>query len=373
MATLLRELLTNPNDRAAAGRAVRGDRRSQQPPAIKQDAARQDVWADWQDSRDVMAFTLGSGASASAPRLVRSFGEMAACRPDVLVVKGFGLPVALALLYAQWRRARVVLWLTSPALPAGPVRLALSLVDAVVANTPATALAVERHGVPASRIFTLADAHDVSAFLNVPPSRAPVAAHRMICVGPLTPAAGVADFQSAVASWAEANPDRPVEIWWAGEGSLRGVLEAQPLPDGVSQRFLGVLDAPARAAAFAQCGLLVLPSLNGDWGHVVPEAQAAGLPVLGSRRSHDVVHQVRDGLTGWRFDPFSPESVYTCLDQALRASCAELDRMRAAGRDALLQGSQVACAPGVGGRMARIAAAVAQPPAAVDMMTGLRA
>lgn len=377
MAALLQNLLDNPNDRLAIDRAASGDRVARQSPA-----ASRDVWADWRDSRDLMAVTLASGTSASGtsasgtsasgtsasgalasnPRLVRSLGEMAACRPDVIVVKGFGVPAMLALLYSRWqRRTRVVLWPTSRVFPAGWGRLLLGLSDAVVASTPAMAGAVENHGVPASRIFTLADACDVSAFLDIPVSRPPAIAHRMICDGPLTPAAGVADFQSAVASWAEANPERAVEVWWAGEGSLRGVLEAQPLPGNVSQRFLGVLEAPARVAAFAECGLLVLPSLHGDWGHAVPEAQAAGLPVLGSRRSHDVVHQVEDGLTGWRFDPFSPESVYACLDQALRTPGAELDRMRAAGRAACRQGSQGAGALGVGARMARIAEVVAQP------------
>ena len=326
--------------------------------------ASQDVWAAWQDSRDLMAVTLASGAPKLDPRLVRSLGEMAACRPDVIVVKGFGMPALLALLFSQWqRRTRVVLWLTSRAFPAGWSRLLMGMFDAVVANTPAIAGKVEDHGIPASRIFILADTCDIAAFLDLQVSRPAAIAHRMICEGPLTPAAGVADFQSAVASWAEDNPDHAVEVWWAGEGSLRGVMEAQPLPDNVSQRFLGVLEAPARVAAFAQCGLLVLPSLHGDWGHAVPEAQAAGLPVLGSQRSHDVVHQVQDGLTGWRFDPFSPDSVYACLDQALRTPDAELNRMRSAGRAACLRSRQATDAPGVGARMTRIAAVVTQPPA----------
>jgi glycosyltransferase involved in cell wall biosynthesis len=344
----------------AGARAARGGPQPAEPgPAA--------LWAGWQDSRELMAITLDgpqpAESTTSGHRRVRSFSELSACRPDVVVVNGFGFQALLALLYSHWhRRTRVVLWLTSRAFPGAPDRLILNMVDAVVANTAVVAHEVELRGVPASRVFTLADAHDLSAFLDLPPSRDPAEAHRMIHVGALTPAAGVADFQSVVAAWAEEHRDRPVEIWWAGEGSLRGVLQAQPLPDHMTQRFLGPLDTNARAAAFAQCGLLVLPSLHSDWGQVVQEALAAGLPVLGSRRNHDVVQLVQNGVTGWRFDPFSPDSMHASLDLALQASCAELDRMRAAAREAGLRDNREAGAPGIAGQMARIVTAVAQRP-----------
>jgi glycosyltransferase involved in cell wall biosynthesis len=118
----------------------------------------------------------------------------------------------------------------------------------------------------------------------------------------------------------------------------------------------------------------VLPSLHSDWGQVVQEALAAGLPVLGSRRNHDVVQLVQNGVTGWRFDPFSPDSMHASLDLALQASCAELDRMRAAARAASLRDNREAGAPGIAGQMARIVAAVApRPQPQAELMAELQA
>ncbi len=49
---------------------------------------------------------------------------------------------------------------------------------------------------------------------------------------------------------------------------------------------------------FEQGGILVFPTLSDEWGLVVNEAMAAGLPVLGSRYSEAVEEMVETDVTG---------------------------------------------------------------------------
>jgi hypothetical protein len=344
-------------------------------------------WAAWHDSAEVMAIRMSAAGSPPAHRRMRSIAELQAFRPDMIVVRGFGYQTLPMLVQAQWKgRAAIVLWADAPSGPGLPPRtglgvadrLILKLADAVVCSTGAMASAVARRGVPVERIFTLTEPHDIAAFLTAPVARPEAVAHRLIHVGALTPQAGVADFQNGIANWADAHRDGTVEICWAGEGNLRRVLEAQPLPDNVVQRFLHPLDEASRADAFAQSGLLVLPSLRDDWdarhGQVVAEAMAAGLPVLGSSRCHDVVHWVREDVTGWLFDPFSPESMLRSLDVALQTSPATLDDMRQACRALCMERSAPGGPGGVAGQMTKLLAEILRSSKpSVGMLTEVQA
>ena len=260
--------------------------------------------------------------------------QLALYRPDLVISEGFGAKTVQAALYRSLaRRSRLLLCATEPPRRFGLVeKVILSRADGVLADGEAVAHAVEQLRFPSARIFSMPAPYDAEVFLSCPKTRTDQEAYRLVYAGDLSPQSGAADFLICLAAWAERHPNRPAEIWWIGEGDLSGVLDAQPLPDTMSQRFLGRLDAGATAAAFASCGLLVVPALTDDRRSLVAEALAAGLPVLGSRRSRRVRQLVRDDLTGWTFDPLRPEDMLRALDRALGISAEELDVMRETGR-----------------------------------------
>ena len=285
------------------------------------------------------------GCPAVADTRVTSSGPGSLVRllsygPDLVVCSDFG-PAALqaAVHRSLSPRSRLLLCATDAPQRFGPrERIILARADAVLTEGHATAHAMGQLAAPATRVSTVAMPFEGEPFLGCEPARQAPAAHRLVHAGDLSPQSGAADLLTCVAACAEQQPGRPIEVWWAGEGDLAGVLAAQPLPRNVSQRFLGRLDAAGLAGAFGQCGLLVIPSCADDGScadggqPLVACAMAAGLPVLGSRRSRAVRQLVREGVTGWLFDPVRPADMVQALNRALDTPPGQLDAMRGSAR-----------------------------------------
>jgi glycosyltransferase involved in cell wall biosynthesis len=173
---------------------------------------------------------------------------------------------------------------------------------------------------------------DHRAFMNCQLSRMDPDAHRIVYVGELTPCCGAAEFLSTAISWAEANPLVTVEILWFGEGDILGVLQAQPAPANLNQKFARIPSSNRLATAFAQCGLLVMPNLTDIRQSWIAEAMSAGLPVLGSVCDAQVRALVVQNENGWLFDPRREKQLWTALNAALTATPEQLDKMREVAR-----------------------------------------
>ena len=187
-------------------------------------------------------------------------------------------------------------------------------------------------------------------FGRLPATRPAPDAHRIVYAGPLSPSSGVADFLLCAAMWAEWNPERQLELCWIGDGDLRGVLMAQPLPANLTQEFKGVLTAAETAEQFGRSGLLVIPGLAQGWPPCLTEAMAAGLAVLGSSRNPALRSLIVPWRTGWLFDPFSAAEMMDALDGALATTPGQLDVIRAAARTRISRATAGAPAPGMPGQ-----------------------
>lgn len=263
---------------------------------------------------------------------------LAAFRPDIVVAAANGPDALLAAAYRiLFPRTRLLLRLGGPARPEGPMRRALRhfvlrQADAVLAEDAAASGDWARSG---RHLVPLSGPSGLEAFLACPLPRAPGSVHRVVYAGPLTPRSGATDILSCIAAWAAQHGDHPIEIWWAGEGDLAGILDAQPLPPCMTQRFLGPLDRATLADCFGQCGILVLPLDReaGDDPAPVAEALAAGLVVVGSAQDPEVRRFVVDGVNGWVFDPHRLDRLGRAIGLALGAVSDKLAAMRAAGRE----------------------------------------
>ncbi len=219
----------------------------------------------------------------------------------------------------------------------GTLRLLLRQVilrraDGVLVNGESGARYIRRFGLPDQHIFRINQPVDIDRFAAIPRQRPETLCTRLLYSGMLTEHKGVRRFATQLAAWARANPSRAVEIWWLGDGALRPWLEGQTLPGNLTQRLCGAVQYGEVAGFYAQCDALVLPSMRDEWGLVVNEALASGLPVLGSIYSQAVEELVEEGRTGWVFDPLVDASAFNALDRMFATTAIGTSSMRMTAR-----------------------------------------
>jgi glycosyltransferase involved in cell wall biosynthesis len=215
------------------------------------------------------------------------------------------------------------------------MRLGLACADAILTDSEAAADAMARRGTVARRVFALPGPYDITAFAEAPARRHGDATRRILHLGPLTARSGAMDLLAAVMHWAGRHAAQRAEIVWSGEGALRGVLEAQPMPPNVRQSFFPLCHGEALVALYRRCGLLVVQNCGGDPVEAetaIAQAMASGLVILGAASCRPVMQLVRDGETGWLYDGNEPGALRAALGVCLGADAAALDDMRVAAR-----------------------------------------
>lgn len=263
-------------------------------------------------------------------------------QPDVVISTELGLRTLQAVLYRKWNpKSRIILWtLYSESTEQGRGRLRellrrwlLPQADAVVVNGESGSRYIRRFGIPEEKIFFAPYTTQISTFTSVPLPRVPNQAYRLLYVGQLIERKGLVPFLLTLSHWSEAHPEHSLEFWLAGDGPVRTTLEQLVLPPNVSLRFLGNVAYADLPQVYGQAGILVFPTLADEWGLVVNEAMAAGLPVLGSMYSQAVEELVVDGVTGWTFYPDQVDKMSTALDRAFSTPIEVLEQMRAKARE----------------------------------------
>lgn len=119
--------------------------------------------------------------------------------------------------------------------------------------------------------------------VTIPPQRAPRAARRadvglrLVYLGRLHPKKGV---DLLIDALAHLPCDTRLDIHGTGDAAYVGALMAAGARYGARLRFCGQSDGAAKARAFERADLCVLPSHSENFGIVVAEALAHGVPVL---------------------------------------------------------------------------------------------
>lgn len=300
-------------------------------------------------------------------------------RPDVVVSAELGARSWLAWLYCAAARVPLVLWTYRSRIEAREVeglgltlrRALLSRARAVIGMGTQARQALIAWGIPTDAIHDAPNAHDQdglrkalaavdaeSARLGL---RAGLGCRERVAlyVGRLLASKGVALLLDA---WDELDPDLRDEwtLLFVGDGPLEEHVRQAAQTHRPGEIVSVPAVPPAEVAAFyAAAELLVLPSLREPWGLVVNEAMASGLPVCGSRLAGCADELLREGETGWLFDPRVPQDFTAALERALgcpdRATLAARARHLAArfGPDAMAEGMRAAIRAAAGSAVAR--------------------
>ena len=93
----------------------------------------------------------------------------------------------------------------------------------------------------------------------------------------------------------------------AGDGPLRRELESLVLEYNLSDKvhFLGYLDYLTMKNVYAGASCFVLPSTTEQWGLVINEALASGIPVICSKNVGSAPNLLSGQHVGYVFDPLS--------------------------------------------------------------------
>jgi glycosyltransferase involved in cell wall biosynthesis len=203
----------------------------------------------------------------------------------------------------------------------------LKSADAVIVNGASGQRYVQRFGVLSRRIFRIPQTTEIAPLLAIPLHRPKSIRRRLIYCGRLIELKGLLPFLRHLMHWSRCNPQREVEMTLVGEGPLRSEIERLQLPGNLKLELPGQVSYSKLSEIYSQGGILVFPTLADEWGLVVVEAMAAGLPVLGSVNSQAVEDLVKDGVNGWTFVPDIPSQVVSALDRALESSDSELEAL----------------------------------------------
>jgi glycosyltransferase involved in cell wall biosynthesis len=126
----------------------------------------------------------------------------------------------------------------------------------------------------------------------------------------------------------------------AGDGPLKGALEAEAGRLGISDRvaFLGRLDDVELKSCYHACDVFVLPSTerSESFGIVQLEAMACGKPVINTRIDSAVPHVSLDGVTGLTVPPADAAALSGAISTLL-ADAARRTAMGAAARRRVLE------------------------------------
>jgi glycosyltransferase involved in cell wall biosynthesis len=264
-------------------------------------------------------------------------------RPDVVVSTELGARTLQAVLYRMFKkRSRLVIRLTVSEiseLGRGWLRTQfrrclLARADAVIVNGQSGLRYARLLRVPTARLFIVPYTTGMEPLLSLPVARSRNQALRLLYVGQLIERKGILQFVEALLLWAARNPERTVELWLVGDGDLRDQLERLPLEQNVTFNFSGSVAYAELPAIYAQAGILVFPTLADEWGVVVNEALAAGLPVLGSTFSQAVEELVREGHNGWTFRA-EVNDIYAALNRALNTPESTLSQMKERARQSV--------------------------------------
>ena len=149
----------------------------------------------------------------------------------------------------------------------------------------------------------------------------------LLYVGRLSWEKGVDVLIESVRRISDTRPD--IGLLIVGDGPERESLkeQARHLPQVF---FLGFKDWKQLPSYYAAADLLILPSRRDQWGLVVNEAMASGLPVMATEKVGAAQDLILEGQTGF----VVPEDNAAALASAIDRACQSVERLRAMGERA---------------------------------------
>ena len=179
-------------------------------------------------------------------------------------------------------------------------------------------------GLPAAAIFQPWDVVDNTFFSQAAATAAGGTEQpHFLCVSRLIPKKNHVGLLDAFARYQHLGGSWGLRL--VGSGPLGPAIQAQiaKLPDPQRVQLLPFCQLEQLGQLYGQASAFVLASSTDQWGLVVNEAMAAGLPCLVSSACGCAVDLIEHGRTGWCFDPADPAALAALMLQVERQSPAQ--------------------------------------------------
>lgn len=190
-------------------------------------------------------------------------------------------------------------------------------------------------GFPPAAIFQPWDVVD-NAFFQQSAAQSGPRQPTFLCVSRLVAKKNHHGLLEAYASYQQQGGSWGLQL--VGSGSQEDLLRAQiaKLPDPQRVQLLPFCQLEELGRLYGQANAFVLASNTDQWGLVVNEAMAAGLPCLVSSACGCALDLIEHGVSGWCFDPSSPSALASLMQQAEQQSSAARTAMQQAAQQRLV-------------------------------------
>lgn len=244
-------------------------------------------------------------------------------KPDWIITSELGTRTFLSIIYTKFSSdTKLAIWATlseRTEIGRGFFRQCLRKwlipkADLIFTNGESGERYIQEFGFSKEKIVRIPCTIDPEQFINVKLADDSYRFHRLLISGQLIERKGIIEFLSVFMNWAKSHSKDQWTITLIGEGPLRQAISDFPLVDNVKIELVGNVPYSDLSEYYAKAGALVFPTLADEWGVVVNEAMACGLPVLGSKYSQAVEELIINGINGWKFNIDSPMEILKALD-----------------------------------------------------------
>lgn len=158
---------------------------------------------------------------------------------------------------------------------------------------------------------------------------------RLLTVGQLSERKGVLQSLTKLTEYATANPNQQLHWSLVGDGPLGKTIREATLPANLTVSLEGHCDPQQIQQHYQNHHVMLFPTLGDEWGLVVNESLASGLPVIGSCHSQAVETIVAPERNGFVFDPEQKASLASAIDRFLNLSPSQRTTMKALARQSV--------------------------------------
>ncbi len=253
-------------------------------------------------------------------------------KPDVVVSAELGMRSLISALYCRLAGKPLILWYYQTRWTERDIsrqkkwvrRMLIPLAQAFVGMGKEARAYLQSLGISPSIIFDAPNAVDMARFNRRLPEwerrelRARFKADGLtfLFVGRMIPIKGISHLLQAWKRFSDSHPDEVTLLLVGGgvlEDSLRRQVEAMGLKNVI---FPGFIQPEKIPEVYGAADISVFPTLEDNWGLVVNESMAMGVPVICSRYAGCATDLIVEGRNGWLVDPLDIGDMVRKLEAA---------------------------------------------------------